>query len=112
MKRGLARDPKTLPPLPTSLPAPRPRSARLCELLRVLLKAAAARHKVAPRLIADADDLERIASRGEPDVPALKGWRRELFGDDALRLKRGELALTVQKGEVVAIAVPKDGERG
>jgi ribonuclease D len=45
-------------------------------------------------------------------VPALKGWRRELFGEDALRLKRGELALTVQKGEVVAIAVPKVGERG
>jgi ribonuclease D len=76
-------------------------------MLRVLLKAAAQRHKVAPRLIADSEDIETIASRSDPDVPALKGWRRELFGEDALRLKRGELALTVRKGEVVTIAVPK-----
>ena len=42
-----------------------------------------------------------MPSEREPDVPALKGWRRELFGEDALRLKRGELALMVRKGEVV-----------
>jgi ribonuclease D len=75
----------------------------MCDMLRVLLKAAAQRHKVAPRLIADADDIEAIASQRNPDVPALKGWRRELFGEDALRLKRGELALTVRNGEVVAV---------
>jgi hypothetical protein len=46
---------------------------------------------------------EAIASQRNPDVPALKGWRRELFGEDALRLKRGELALTVRNGEVVAV---------
>ncbi len=73
------------------------------ELLKVLLKASAARHRVAPRLIADAGDLERIATESEPDIPALKGWRRQLFGEDALRFKRGELALTLVKGEVVAI---------
>jgi ribonuclease D len=58
---------------------------------------------VAPRLIADTSELERIANEPDPDVPALKGWRRQLFGDDALRLKRGELALTLSKGEVLAI---------
>ena len=58
----------------------------------MLLKACAARNKVAPRLIADADDLERIAVEDEPDVPALKGWRYELFGAEAQRLKRGEVA--------------------
>jgi ribonuclease D len=84
----------------------------MCDVLRVLLKATAQRHKVAPRLIADSEDIEAIASQREPDVPALKGWRRELFGEDALRLKRGELALTVRKGEVVVIPVPKDAAPG
>ena len=71
----------------------------------MLLKACAARHKVAPRLIADADDLDRLAMEDEPDVPALKGWRYELFGAEAQRLKRGEVALKVANGEVVPIAV-------
>jgi ribonuclease D len=75
----------------------------MVDLLRVLLKAAAGRHGVAPRLIADTDDLEKIATETEPDVGALRGWRRELFGNDALRLKRGELALGMNRGEVVAI---------
>lgn len=74
------------------------------DLLRVLLKANAARHGVAPKLIADAGDLERIAADDDPDVPALKGWRRELFGEDAMRLKRGATALTVENGSVVAVS--------
>lgn len=106
VNRGLNRDPSTLPSIPhTSGPSGDVNA--MCDVLRVLLKATAQRHKVAPRLIADSDDIEAIASEREPDVPALKGWRRELFGEDALRLKRGELALTVRNGEVVAIpAVP------
>ena len=70
------------------------------ELLKVLLKTAAARHRVAPRLIADSSDLERLAAEDEPDTRSLRGWRRKLFGEDALRLKRGELALTLSKGDV------------
>ena len=111
VNRGLARDPATLPAISQSSGASSDVNA-MCDVLRVLLKATAQRHKVAPRLIADAEDIEAIASQREPDVPALKGWRRELFGEDALRLKRGELALTVHKGEVVAIPVPKDGGQG
>ncbi|MBN8913448.1 MAG: ribonuclease D [Rhizobiales bacterium] len=99
---GLERDPKTLPALPHSQPMSAEATATM-ELLKVLLKASAARHRVAPRLIADSSDLERIASEPEPDVPALKGWRRQLFGEDALKLKRGDLALTLHKGEVLAI---------
>jgi ribonuclease D len=64
---------------------------------------------VAPKLIASSEDLERIAVEGEPDIPALKGWRRRLFGEDALRLKRGEIALTLAGSEVVAIATEKPG---
>lgn len=102
VKTGLERDPKTLPHVRQGQQTT-PDAAALIELLRVLLKAAAARHAVAPRLIASAEDLERIATEAEPDVAALKGWRRSLFGDDALRLKRGEIALTLNRGEVVAI---------
>jgi ribonuclease D len=105
VKLGLARDPDTLPPLHTGLGGAVDATATI-ELLRVLLKAAAQRHGVATRLIADSDDLERIAIEDHPDVPALAGWRRELFGEDALRLKRGELALMVSDGEVTALPAP------
>jgi ribonuclease D len=104
VQRGLERDPKTLPPMPHSQPMSAEAGATM-ELLKVLLKASAARHRVAPRLIADSEDLERIASEDEPDVPALRGWRRQLFGEDALKLKRGELALTLSKGEVLALSL-------
>ena len=49
------------------------------------------------------DELDRIAADDEADVPALKGWRRELFGEKALALKHGKLALAVDKGRVVAV---------
>jgi ribonuclease D len=104
VKRGLARDTKTIPPLPQGS-ALSPDKSALVELLRVLLKAAAAKHRVAPRLIADTDDLERIAVERDPDVTALKGWRRQLFGEDALALTRGELALRVIDGEVTTVAL-------
>jgi ribonuclease D len=107
VKRGLARDPATLPAMPTGQGTLSPEVSALVDLLRVLLKAAAARNRVAPKLIADAGDLERIAAEDEPDIPALRGWRRELFGADALRLKRGELALTVRDGEVKTIPAEK-----
>jgi ribonuclease D len=102
VKTGLARDMKTVPPLnsPQGLSA---EATALVDLLRVLLKASAARNKVAPKLIADTDDLELIATEANPDVPALKGWRLELFGDDAMKLKRGEIALGINAGEVVTV---------
>ena len=104
VKRGLARDPKELPPLDHG-PSLSAEAGAMVDLLRVLLKAAAGRHGVAPRLIADSEELERIATEKEPDVAALKGWRRELFGGDALRLKRGELALGMRRGEVVVMPI-------
>jgi ribonuclease D len=104
VNRGLKRDPRTLPALREGAGLPADKQATV-ELLRVLLKACAARSKVAPRLIADAEHLERLAAEDEPDIPALKGWRYELFGAEALRLKRGELALRIERGEVVPIAL-------
>jgi ribonuclease D len=102
VKAGLARDMKTVPPL-NSAQGLSAEATALVDLLRVLLKASAARNKVAPKLIADTDDLELIATEANPDVPALKGWRLELFGDDAMKLKRGEIALGINAGEVVTV---------
>ena len=65
------------------------------DLLRVLLKARSEDHQVAQKLIASSADLELIAADDEADVPALSGWRRELFGEDALKLKHGELYLAL-----------------
>ncbi len=64
-------------------------------LLKVLLAAASEAHNVAPKLLADTEDLERLAAEHEPDVRCLSGWRREVFGEDALALKSGRLALGV-----------------
>ncbi len=100
--RGLKRDMKLLPKVDRGEPLSAQASATL-ELLKVLLRSAAAEHGVAPRLIADSEDLERLATEAEPNVLALKGWRRTLFGEAALKLKRGELALTLVKGEVRAV---------
>ena len=101
VKRGLERDQKTLPRLERFKPAPN--GAATVELLKVLLRMTAERHGVAAKVIATVDDLDRIAADDEADVPALKGWRRELFGDKALALKQGRLALAVDKGRVVAV---------
>lgn len=66
----------------------------ITDLLRVLLKMRCEDHAVAPKLVASADDLDLIAADDAADVPALSGWRREIFGADALALKHGRLALT------------------
>jgi ribonuclease D len=102
VKAGLERDPKTLPKIERNEALSAEASATL-ELLKVLLKAAAAEHGVAPRIIADTDDLEQLATSDHADILALQGWRRTLFGEAALKLKRGELALTLVDGEVRAV---------
>ena len=69
------------------------------ELLRVLLKHVTEEHEVAPRLIASADDLEKLALDDKADIAALSGWRYEIFGQLALELKQGRLALSVTNGK-------------
>ena len=101
VKRGLDRDPKTLPRFERFRPAPN--GAATVELLKVLLRMTSERNGVAAKVIATVDDLDRIAADDEADVAALKGWRRELFGEKALALKHGRLALAVEKGRVVSV---------
>jgi ribonuclease D len=71
----------------------------LSDLLRVLLKARSEAEGVAPKLIATASDLDAMAA-GARDLPALKGWRSEVFGADALRLCQGEIALSATGGQI------------
>jgi ribonuclease D len=101
VKRGLERDHKTLPRLERFRPAPN--GAATVELLKVLLRMTAERHGVAAKVIATVDDLDRIAADDDADVPAMKGWRRELFGEKALALKHGRLALAIDKGRVAIV---------
>jgi ribonuclease D len=69
-------------------------AAAAAELLKVLLKLISEKHGVAPKVIANSEDLDKIAAEGESaDVSALRGWRRELFGEPALKLIKGDVAL-------------------
>ena len=88
------------PPRDRSGPAPSP---ALVALLKVLLAAKSEEHHVAPRLLASSDDLDRLAVEEKPDLPALQGWRREVFGNAALALKSGRLALGVDGRRVKLI---------
>jgi len=81
------------PPLPSSV-------GPTVELLKVLLRFEADLHQVAPRLIASAADVEAIAASDDADVEALRGWRRRVFGERALALKHGKIALKLENGKV------------
>jgi ribonuclease D len=82
-----------------------PAAGAVVELLKVLLKARAEDAGVASKLIATVSDLEAIANDDEAPTPALSGWRREAFGEDALKLKRGELALVLDGTRVRVVEV-------
>ena len=77
----------------------------IVELLKVLLKARAEDAGVASKLIATVSDLEKIASDDNADTQALQGWRLDAFGADALKLKRGELALVLDGSRVRVVEV-------
>jgi ribonuclease D len=97
--------PDALPEAPTERPGPRP-SPALVALLKVLLAAKCEQHHVAARLVASSDDLERLAVEDAPDVPALHGWRLRVFGEDALALRQGRIALGVDGRQVRLVEVP------
>lgn len=94
---------EAMPRLPRQKQTPEGAQASI-ELLRVLLKLTVEKENVAAKIIANSDDLEAIAVDGEAaDVPALKGWRRDLFGERALKLIRGELALRFANKKVETV---------
>jgi len=96
--------PKDSLPRPARPPHQPEGAAAAMELLKVLLKLTTEKHGVAPKIIANSDDLERLAAEGDrAQVGALKGWRRELFGEKALQLLRGEMALRFVDKKVEAV---------
>ncbi len=100
---ALAIPKEDMPRLPRAPASPEGSSAAT-ELLKVLLRLTAEKEGVAPKLLASSDELDRIAAEGEQaDVPAMHGWRREVFGERALKLVRGEIALKFEKRKIVAV---------
>ena len=92
-----------LPRLPKQAQQPEGTGAA-AELLKVLLKLVAEEEGVAPKVLASSDDIEKIAARGEDaDVPAMHGWRREVFGERALALVRGDVALKFDNRRIVIL---------
>ena len=101
VERGLGRDTKGLPKI--SRERRSNSGGATVELLKVLLRQVSERHGVAAKMIATVDDLEAIAADDQADIGALKGWRRKIFGEKALELKKGHLALTMERGKVVTL---------
>lgn len=100
--RGLARDPASLPKIRRNRRSANNNNASV-ELLKVLLRQVSERQSVAAKIIATVDDLEAMAMDSKADVPALRGWRRRIFGEKALELMQGKLALTMERGKVVTL---------
>lgn len=98
-----------LPKLPDRHRGPSPKGA-VGDLLRVLLKSVAEDNGVASRIIATSDDIDALVLDDDADVPALKGWRRKLFGDKALAIKHGKLGLAASKKGVIEIEIVDDDE--
>jgi ribonuclease D len=104
LKTALA-DPEAHAPEVEREPRRDPAPGSVVELLKVLLKSRSEDSHVAPKLIATVADLEKIAVDDDADVEALQGWRRKLFGEDALKLKRGELALVLNGSKVEVVEI-------
>ncbi|WP_372707767.1 ribonuclease D [Brevundimonas sp.] len=104
LKRVLA-DPEAHAPKLDRPAHNQPAPPSVVELLKVLLKAKSDNAGVATKLLANVADLEKIALDDDADVDALKGWRRQLFGEDALKLKRGEIALVLNGARVEVVEI-------
>jgi ribonuclease D len=104
--REALKDPEAYAPvIERDRTASNPAAGAVVELLKVLLKARSEDAGVASKLIATVADLEKIANDDNADVGALTGWRKDAFGADALKLKRGELALVLDGSRVRVVEV-------
>ena len=106
LMEAIAQGRTAKPPEPLEQDRPRRRrepSAAAIDLLKTLLRLRAEAVGVAPRLIANADDIERLAANEDEGVPALHGWRAQVFGNDAVALRKGDLAIALEGGEAVVV---------
>jgi ribonuclease D len=104
MKHVEALPKSDLPHMPERYRGPSPKGA-VGDLVRVLLKAVSEQNGVAARIIATSDDVDAIVLDDNADVPALKGWRRRLFGDKALAIKHGRIGLAATRQGVVEFPI-------
>ena len=105
------KTPKQDWPTPKKKPQLSSDATAVIDILKMLLKIQSAQHDVAAKIIASAADIEKIAMDDDANVPALKGWRREVFGDDALAVKHGKLAIGLKNGDITKIPIG-EGSRG
>ena len=103
VKAGLALPASAVPEVERGTPNTVP--PVLGDMMRVLLKIQCEQHGVAQKLIASSSDLDQIAADDNADVPALSGWRREIFGNAALELKHGRIALTIRNRKPIVVPV-------
>ena len=97
--------PKTaLPEMPERYHGPSPKGA-VGDLIRVLLKSVSEQNGVAARIIATSDEVDALVLDDDADVPALKGWRRKIFGDKALAIKHGRLGLAATRRGIVEFPI-------
>jgi ribonuclease D len=106
MKAVEAKPKSELPQVPERHRGPSPKGA-VGDLVRVLLKAVSEEHGVAARIIATSDDIDALVLDDNADVPALKGWRRKLFGEKALAIKHGKIGLAATRKGVVEFEIPQ-----
>ncbi len=95
-----------LPKLPPRRNGPSPKGP-IGDLLRVLVKAVAQREGVAARIIANSDDIDQLVLDDNAPIPALSGWRYRLFGEKALALKHGKLALAASSEEIIEVDISR-----
>ena len=107
VRRGISCSEEDLPAPNAAIRISESQSA-LASLLKVLLKSLAAEQGIADAIVASTEDIERMAMDTAADVPLLRGWRREVFGEKLLRLCRSEVAVTVAGRRVVTVELPRN----
>ena len=108
LQDGLEIPDEDLPQIERS--KPRPATPPMADLLKVLLKQKSQEAKVAARMVASAQELENWAAVPNTDIRAMHGWRYEIFGADAEKLMKGDLALTARNGEIDIVELEAEGE--
>jgi ribonuclease D len=103
---GVAMDATLLPKLEADGPALTEKASVISDVLKLALKVVCDREGIAPRIVANSGDLDAVAMNDEADVPLLKGWRRKLFGEIALKIKAGEMAIVLDNGKPRILPYP------
>lgn len=103
---GLAMDPSQLPKYEAGGAPLTQQASVISDVLKLALKVVCEREGIAPRIVANSSDLDAVAMFDDADVPLLRGWRRKLFGEIALRIKAGELAIVLEDGRPCILPYP------